>query len=351
MTGQSFDLRELELARGWIQKSSNLDDLEKARRKILGKKGLLTLYLKALSSVVNQKERIERAKLLNLQKQEVLDQIRRKKEEMLSKPSSDVRVDMTLPTSDDRKAGTLHPLSETMRRCQLISEHMGYSLNEGDCVEDDFHNFDALNIPEYHPARQEVDTFYLDQGLLLRTHTSPVQIRFMKKNKPPFRVASIGRVFRRDSDATHTPVFHQMEAFAVEPGINMGHLKWTVEEFLGTFFEKSRLMLRFRPSYFPFTEPSGEVDLMVRKEGNNIYLATSGEEITENHLWIEILGCGLIHPAVFEQVGLPHQDGFAMGVGIERLAMLKYHISDVRDMFANDFQWIAHYGQSPFQGL
>ena len=291
-------------------------------------------------------ERVEKAKELNKDKKLILDSIEKRKKELSGECETQEVIDMTLPIFDIREAGKFHPLCETLAECRSIFQHLGYHLEGGSCVEDDFHNFDALNMPPYHPARQDIDTFYLeDAGLLLRTHTSPVQIRFMKEHKPPFKVASVGRVFRRDSDSTHTPVFHQAEAFAVEEGLSMGHLKWTIEEFLRIFFGEEGLCLRFRPSYFPFTEPSAEVDLLVRMEKNHVQLALESEKITEQHKWIEILGCGMIHTAVFEKLGLSQRAGFAMGLGMERLAMLKYHVSDVREMFANDVQWLNHYCQ------
>jgi phenylalanyl-tRNA synthetase alpha chain len=240
----------------------------------------------------------------------------------------------------------MHPVSQVIDEITAIFGDMGFAVAEGPDIEQDFYNFTALNIPPEHPARQMHDTFYLkDQGdgaerMLLRTHTSPVQIRTMENSKPPYRIIAPGRTYRCDSDMTHTPMFHQVEGLVIDRDIHMGHLKGCLEEFARSFFDVADLSVRFRPSYFPFTEPSAELDIGCTREGQN--LTIGGDD------WLEILGCGMVHPKVLEYVGVDPNEwqGFAFGMGIDRIAMLKYGIPDLRAFFESDLRWLRHYGFS-----
>ncbi|MEY3985463.1 MAG: phenylalanyl-tRNA ligase subunit alpha, partial [Pseudomonadota bacterium] len=255
------------------------------------------------------------------------------------------RLDMTLP-APDAPAGSVHPVSQVMDELAEIFADMGFAVAEGPEVEDDWHNFTALNIPETHPARAMHDTFYFPEEaavdgkrMLLRTHTSPVQIRTMLNQKPPIRVIAPGRVYRSDSDATHTPMFHQIEGLVIDKGIHMGHLKWTLETFLKAFFEREDVVLRLRPSYFPFTEPSAEVDVG--------YTLVNGKRVIGgSEGWMEVLGSGMVHPRVIAACGLDPNEyqGFAFGTGVDRLAMLKYGMDDLRAFFDGDLRWLKHYG-------
>ena len=252
---------------------------------------------------------------------------------------------MTLP-APDAPAGSVHPVSQVMDELAEIFADMGFAVAEGPEVEDDWHNFTALNIPETHPARAMHDTFYFPEEaavdgkrMLLRTHTSPVQIRTMLSQKPPIRVIAPGRVYRSDSDATHTPMFHQIEGLVIDKGIHMGHLKWTLETFLKAFFERDDVVLRLRPSYFPFTEPSAEVDVG--------YTLVNGKRVIGgSEGWMEVLGSGMVHPRVIAACGLDPNEyqGFAFGTGVDRLAMLKYGMDDLRAFFDGDLRWLKHYG-------
>ena len=241
--------------------------------------------------------------------------------------------------------GKIHPISKVISEIEEIFINLGFEVTFGPEIEDDFHNFTALNIPKSHPARQMQDTFYLNandndgEKLLLRTHTSSVQIRKLQNSKPPLAVITIGKVYRRDSDQTHTPMFHQMEVMMIDKNVNMGHLKWILEEFLKKFFEIEEVSMRFRPSFFPFTEPSAELDIGYEKKNNLI-------SIGGDKKFLEILGCGMVHPNVLKNVDIdPDQyQGFAFGVGIERLAMLKYGITDLRSFFDNDVRFLKHFG-------
>ena len=252
---------------------------------------------------------------------------------------------MTLPVGAARQ-GSIHPVSQVMDELAEIFADLGFAVATGPEIEDDWHNFTALNIPETHPARAMHDTFYFPDDkavdgkkMLLRTHTSPVQIRTMMSQKPPIRIIAPGRVYRSDSDATHTPMFHQIEGLVIDRGIHMGHLKWTLETFLKAFFEREDIVLRLRPSYFPFTEPSAEVDVgYTREKGRRVIGGSEG--------WMEVLGCGMVHPRVIANCGLDPAEwqGFAFGTGVDRLAMLKYGMDDLRAFFDGDLRWLRHYG-------
>jgi phenylalanyl-tRNA synthetase alpha chain len=255
------------------------------------------------------------------------------------------RADVTLPVREGPLAeGRIHPVSQVADEITEIFADMGFSIAEGPDIETDFNNFTALNIPPEHPARQDHDTFYFAEGPdgtrpVLRTHTSPVQIRTMLQKKPPLRIIAPGRVYRSDSDQTHTPMFHQVEGLAIDEETHLGHLKWVLEEFCKAFFEVPEVKMRFRASHFPFTEPSMEVDIGYAKVGDEI-------RIGEGDQWLEILGCGMVHPNVLSNVGLDPQryQGFAFGMGIDRIAMLKYGMPDLRAFFAADLRWLKHYG-------
>ena len=253
-------------------------------------------------------------------------------------------MDMSLPVG--KASGTLHPVSQVMEEMAVIFSDMGFSVAEGPDIEDDFHNFTALNFPPGHPARDMHDTFFMTpdengEKKVLRTHTSPVQIRTMIKEKPPIRIIAPGRTYRCDSDQTHTPMFHQVEGLVIDKGIHMGHLKGVLMDFVSAFFETD-VDVQFRPHHFPFTEPSAEMDVRYERDGAAIKIG-SGEK------WMEILGCGMVHPNVLRSCGLDPEEyqGFAFGMGVDRLAMLKYGMPDLRDMFASDPRWLTHYGFDP----
>jgi len=259
------------------------------------------------------------------------------------------RTDVTLPARE-RPQGRIHPVSQVTEEIVAIFADMGFTVAEGPDVEDDWHNFEALNIPPEHPARQMQDTFYLEsrdaqgQPLVLRTHTSPVQIRTMRAGKPPFRIIAPGRVYRRDYDMTHTPMFHQVEGLLIDRRTHMGHLKGCLTDFVRAFFERDDIPVRFRPSYFPFTEPSAEMDIGCRRSKDELVVGEGSD-------WLEILGCGMVHPKVLEAVGLDPEiwQGFAFGMGIDRVAMLKYGIPDLRTFFEGDLRWLEHYGFLPLE--
>ncbi len=330
-----------------------LTDLDAIRVKYLGKSGLLTEKLKGISTLsVGEKKHI--GKTLNDIKIQILSSIEKKKQDLeqneLDLKLSREFVDCTLPIRDtfDVEA-KIHPITQTINEIVSILGSMGLSFEEGPDVENDFNNFTALNIPENHPARQMHDTFYLKkkykkEKLVLRTHTSPVQIRTLRQQKLPIRIFAPGRTYRCDSDITHTPMFHQVEGLVVDKNIKFSNLKWFVEEFCKIFFRQENIKLRFRPSYFPFTEPSAEVDINCEIKSGKIILGR-GEK------WLEILGCGMVHPNVFKQCGINNSEfsGFAFGMGIERLAMLKFGMPDLRDFFDGEISWLKHFGFSPFE--
>ncbi len=322
---------------------ANKNALDEIRVKFLGKKGVVTELFAGLRDVAAENKKSFGA-ALNQLRSAIETQIDAKKEffedEELNKKLSSQKIDITEPSRHE-KQGFAHPISKVIKEIREIFGSLGFDFAWGPEIEEDFFNFTALNMPKNHPARQMQDTFYLqgDGEKLLRTHTSNVQIRKMMNSAPPFKTVALGRVFRRDSDQTHTPMFHQIEGFIVDETTNMAHLKWVLEEFLRQFFETNKVNLRFRPSFFPFTEPSAEVDIGYRIENGQI-------KIGSDEKFMEILGCGMINPAVLENCkidGTKYQ-GFAFGIGIERLAMLKYGITDLRMFFENDARFLKHYG-------
>jgi phenylalanyl-tRNA synthetase alpha chain len=345
------DLTKLEQANNAIIASStSLADLESARVGILGKSGNVTLVLKTLGGMDLEERKEAGARINSLQKR-MATAINDKKA-ALEAAALDARLasetlDLTLPAPYRRK-GSVHPTMQTMDEMVAIFAEMGFAVAEGPDIEDDFHNFTALNFPPKHPAREMHDTFFFNtkedgERMLLRTHTSPVQVRTMLSQKPPIRIIAPGRTYRMDSDATHTPMFHQVEGLVIDKGIHMGHLKWTLETFLARFFESDTVTTQFRPHHFPFTEPSAETDVQCDRSGGEI-------KIGQGTSWLEILGCGMVHPNVLRACGIDPDEyqGFAFGMGVDRLGMLKYGMPDLRDMFASDGRWLAHYGFSAF---
>jgi len=331
-----------------IQNISNLDELEQIRLKLLGRNGEITTKMKSLGSLP-QEERKQAGAELNKLKNEVSSLIDNKKQvlelEALNQKLSSEKIDVTLPVRNEQK-GSIHPITKVINEASDIMRAMGFNQVDGPEIEEDWYNFEALNFPPNHPARLMHDTFYLVEGNgktpLLRTHTSPVQVRTMIDNKPPFRIFSLGKTYRCDSDATHTPMFHQVEGLLIDKNINMGHLKGCLSEFLERFFGV-KVPLRFRPSYFPFTEPSAEVDVQCTRDKSSVKIGVGTD-------WLELLGCGMVHPNVLKNVGIdPNKyQGFAFGLGIDRLAMLKYGIPDLRDFFEPDNRWLEHYGFGVF---
>ncbi len=326
--------------------AKSLDELEALRVHIFGKQGLLTQQLKNLAALSPEERKTVGAQL-NVIKGELFDLLESLKKQFEEKELEAKllleKIDVTLP-GRSVSFGKIHPISNTIAQIVEIFGNMGFKLAAGPDIEDDFHNFSALNIGPMHPARQEQDTFYLKNGNLLRTQTSNVQIRTMLKEKPPLRIIAPGRTFRSDSDQTHTPMFHQVEGLVIEQGIHMGHLKGCLLDFLKAFFELSDLKLRFRPSYFPFTEPSAEVDIQCDRSGGKL-------KIGQGNDWLEILGCGMVHPQVLKNCNIDPQthQGFAFGMGIERITMLKHGIPDLRTFYESDLKWMDHYGFSPFE--
>ena len=332
-----------------IKAATSRDALEQARVAILGKKGRVTALLKGLAAL-DPEARRERGAALNVLKDDVEAAIghatRRLESEALHQQLARERIDVTLPVKAEPE-GRIHPLSQTIDEIVAIFGEMGFSVAEGPDIEDDFHNFTALNIPPEHPARQEQDTFYLPERpdgsrQVLRTHTSPVQVRTMKAQKPPIRIIVPGRTFRSDHDATHSPMFHQVEGLVIDRSTHMGHLKGCLIEFCRAFFDVVDLPVRFRPSYFPFTEPSAEVDIGCSRKGGGLTIGQGGD-------WLEILGSGMVHPKVLAICGIDPAEyqGFAFGMGIERIAMLKYGIPDLRTFYESDLRWLRHYGFLP----
>ena len=332
-----------------IESAADTTALEALRVKALGKKGEVTGLLKTLGDLTADERRLAGPKF-NALKEAVAQAIRERKAaleiEALASRLSEEWVDVTLP-SRPRPQGRIHPVSQVSDEISEIFADLGFSVAEGSDIEDDFHNFTALNIPPEHPARQMHDTFYLPpdakgERKLLRTHTSPVQIRTMQNHKPPIRIIAPGRTYRSDSDATHTPMFHQIEGLVIDEETHMGHLKGCLEDFVRAFFEIDEIKMRFRPSYFPFTEPSAELDIGCSFEGGQLKIG--GDES-----WLEILGCGMVHPRVLEMCDLDpgRYQGFAFGCGIDRLAMLKYGMTDLRAFFDSDLRWLRHYGFLP----
>jgi phenylalanyl-tRNA synthetase alpha chain len=324
-----------------ISAISNVQQLEEIRVNFLGKKGFVTELFSQLKSLSPEEKKSFGARI-NQVRDEVTQKIENAKDVFetaeLNQKLSGEKIDLTAPFREEPK-GSIHPLSNAMREIEEIFADLGFEFASGPEIEDDFHNFTALNMPADHPARQMQDTFYFqDSDLLLRTHTSNTQIRKMLTSKPPLKIAALGRVFRRDSDQTHTPMFHQFEGFVVDENVNMGHLKWVLENFLERFFEIKNVELRFRPSFFPFTEPSAEVDINYSVENGRI-------KIGKGDKFMEILGCGMIHPNVLKNCEIDSEkyQGFAFGIGVERLAMLKYGITDLRMFFENDVRFLKHF--------
>ena len=338
--------------------------LEAIRVAALGKSGSVSALLKTLGSM-SPEERKTQGPAINQLRDAVASAIAQRKT-ALETAELDARLareslDLTLPAPPRRK-GSVHPTMQTMDEMVAIFAEMGFAVAEGPDIEDDFHNFTALNFPPKHPAREMHDTFFFNPGpdgerKLLRTHTSPVQVRAMRKGntappapwiaagqEPPIRIVVPGRTYRMDSDATHTPMFHQVEGLVIDKGIHMGHLKWTLETFIARFFETDAVTTRFRPHHFPFTEPSAEMDVGCDRSGGELKIGAGSD-------WLEILGCGMVHPNVLRHCGIDPDvyQGFAFGMGVDRLGMLKYGIPDLRDMFASDTRWLAHYGFSAFQ--
>jgi phenylalanyl-tRNA synthetase alpha chain len=339
----------LERTLAAITASSTLEALDTERVAALGKQGWVSAMLKTLGGMSPEQRQVEGPRI-NGMREAVAGAIATRKAELeaneLEIRLASERVDLTLPAPEAPR-GSIHPVSQVMDELAEIFADMGFSVATGPEIEDDWHNFTALNMPESHPARAMHDTFYFPDAdgegrrMLLRTHTSPVQIRSMLKQGAPLRIIAPGRVFRSDSDATHTPMFHQVEGLVIDRGIHLGHLKWTLERFLKAFFEREDIVLRLRPSYFPFTEPSVEVDVGYTLVGGKRVLG--GEEG-----WMELLGSGMVNRRVIEFGGLDPDEwqGFAFGVGVDRLAMLKYGMDDLRAFFDGDARWLAHYGFS-----
>ena len=332
-----------------VEGAADLGALDEVRVAALGKKGRVTQLMAGLKDVAPEARR-EAGQALNSLKDEVEAAVAKRKE-ALSSAALDARlasetVDVTLPIRP-QGLGRLHPISQTMEELVQIFGAMGFSVAEGPDIDDDFHNFTALNIAPDHPARQMHDTFYLPPKpdgtpMVLRTHTSTVQIRTMTKVKPPIRIIVPGRTFRCDSDATHSPMFHQVEGLVIDEATHMGHMKGCLVDFCRAFFQLDDLPVRFRPSYFPFTEPSVEVDIGCSRKGGELKLGSGGD-------WLEILGCGMVHPKVLENCGIDstRYQGFAFGMGIDRIAMLKYGIPDLRAFFDADLRWLRNYGFVP----
>lgn len=325
-----------------ISKIENKQQLEEIRINFLGKKGFVTELFLQLKNVANEEKKAFGA-AINQVRDEVTKKIDAAKNDFenaeLNEKLQGEKIDLSAPIRKQNQ-GLIHPINKVMQEIEEIFGELGFDFAQGPEIEDDFHNFTALNMPKDHPARQMQDTFYLENSeLLLRTHTSNTQIRKMLNSQPPLKVAALGRVFRRDSDQTHTPMFHQFEGFVVDENVNMGHLKWTLENFLEKFFEVKNVELRFRPSFFPFTEPSAEVDINYSLENGRI-------KIGKGDKFMEILGCGMIHPNVLKNCNIDSTkyQGFAFGIGIERLVMLKYGITDLRMFFENDVRFLKHYG-------
>jgi phenylalanyl-tRNA synthetase alpha chain len=330
-----------------VNGSADLKTLEEARITALGKKGRITQLMKGLGAMEPEARKAAGARL-NAVKDEIAAAIEARKNDLagaaIDAKLMQERVDVTLPVRPEQD-GRIHPISQTIDEVVAIFGEMGFAVAEGPDIEDDWHNFTALNIPPEHPARQEHDTFYLPgvgadgRRMVLRTHTSPVQIRTMLKQKPPVRIICPGRTYRCDSDATHSPMFHQVEGLVIDETTHMGHLKGCLIEFCRAYFGVDDLPVRFRPSYFPFTEPSAEVDIGCTREGGQFRIGHGDD-------WLEILGSGMVNPAVLENCGIDSSryQGFAFGMGLERIAMLKYGIPDLRTFFESDLRWLRHYG-------
>jgi phenylalanyl-tRNA synthetase alpha chain len=362
------DLDTLEReACGRIADAGDLAALEALRVEYLGKQGSVSALMKTLGAMSPEERQVQAPRIQGL-RQAVSDALETRKAALakaeLEQRLASETLDLTLPAPEAPR-GSVHPVSQVMDELAEIFADMGFAVATGPEIEDDWHNFTALNMPESHPARAMHDTFYFPDAapegvassseavgqqkrMLLRTHTSPVQVRTMMSQGAPVRIIAPGRVYRSDSDATHTPMFHQVEGLVIDRGIHLGHLKWTLETFLKAFFEREDIVLRLRPSYFPFTEPSVEADVGFALENGRRVLGGSGDE--PGHGWMELLGSGMVNRRVLEMSGLDPDEwqGFAFGVGVDRLAMLKYGMDDLRAFFDGDVRWLRHYGFSPF---
>ena len=346
------DIAELETSiRSDIEAASDEAALEAVRVGSLGKKGSISDVMKTLGKMSDEERKVQ-GPALNALKASITDAINERKE-VLKRAAMEIRLasektDVTLPVRQSpSEAGRIHPISQVMDEITAIFADMGFSVAEGPEIETDYYNFTALNFPEGHPAREMHDTFFMQEDekgerKVLRTHTSPVQIRTMENQEPPIRIIIPGKTYRCDADATHSPMFHQLEGLVVDKKANIANLKWVLEEFCKSFFEVDNVNMRFRPSFFPFTEPSLEVDIQCDRSGNEV-------KFGEGDDWMEILGCGMVHPNVLRSGGLDPDvyQGFAWGIGIDRIAMLKYGMPDLRAFFDADARWMKHYGFRP----
>ena len=336
---ETLDLLARE-AQQAIEQAQDLAALDQVRVEYLGKRGRLTDLLKGLGKL-SAEERPAAGAKINEVKEQLQSQINRHRTDLenadLEARLASEALDVTLPGRGEDSGG-LHLITHTMERIESFFSRVGYSVEEGPEIEDDYHNFEALNIPSHHPARAMHDTFYVTGNTVLRTHTSPVQIRTMKTQEPPIRIICPGRVYRCDSDLTHTPMFHQVEGLVVDRDVSMADLRGTIDQFLKAFFEAD-LPVRFRPSYFPFTEPSAEVDIQCTN------CRGAGCRICKNTGWLEVMGCGMVHPNVFGHCGIDAEkySGFAFGMGVERLAMLRYGVNDLRLFFDNEIQFLKQF--------
>jgi phenylalanyl-tRNA synthetase alpha chain len=329
-----------------LSKKLDISEINQIKSDLFGKSGLISTQFKKIGTIA-ESERKKFASDLNIIKDELLDLISSKINKLesaeINKKLEKEKIDITLPERSFVR-GKIHPVSQTIDEISSIFSEIGFSVEEGPDVENEYNNFTALNTPENHPARDMHDTFYLDEKKqkLLRTHTSPVQIRTMLKDKPPFKIIAPGRTYRSDSDQTHSPMFHQVEGLHIDKDINMGHLKGCLNYFIKEFFEVDKIKMRFRPSHFPFTEPSAEVDIGYEMNDGKIIIG-------EGDQWLEILGCGMVHPNVLKNVKIDPAkfQGYAFGIGIDRLAMLKYGINDLRAFFDCDYRWLNHFGFDP----
>ncbi|MDC3184928.1 phenylalanine--tRNA ligase subunit alpha [Candidatus Pelagibacter sp.] len=329
-----------------LNRELSLESINLIKTELFGKNGYLSNEFKKLGSVAAE-ERKQFAADLNLIKEELQEKISKKFHELeikeINEKLKNEKIDVTLPERGFLQ-GKIHPVSQVIDEISSIFSEIGFSVEEGPDVENEYNNFTALNTPDNHPARDMHDTFYLDdkKKLLLRTHTSPVQVRTMLKGKPPFKIIAPGRTYRSDSDQTHAPMFHQVEGLHIDKNINMGHLKGCLNYFIKEFFEVDKIKMRFRPSHFPFTEPSAEVDIGYEIKDGKIVIG-------EGDKWLEILGCGMVHPNVLKNVKVDTSkfQGYAFGIGIDRLGMLKYGINDLRAFFETDYRWINHFGFDP----
>ena len=323
-----------------VSHTDDVNALEQLRVHYLGKKGELTQVMKTLGNL-SAEERPQAGALINAAKDQVQEALNSRKATLeqaaLSAKLAAEKIDVTLP-GRGQTSGGLHPVTRTLERVEQFFTRIGYGIAEGPEVENDYHNFEALNIPGHHPARAMHDTFYFNANMLLRTHTSPVQVRTMESQQPPIRIVCPGRVYRCDSDITHSPMFHQVEGLLVDEGVSFADLKGTIEEFLRVFFEKP-LGVRFRPSFFPFTEPSAEVDMQC------VMCSGKGCRVCKQTGWLEVMGCGMVHPNVLRMSGIDPEkySGFAFGMGVERLAMLRYGVNDLRLFFDNDLRFLAQF--------